>query len=143
MKILRTLTLSLVLLTGSVALKAAPVKTDEKSLTIKDVVNTYVRAMAHGLISDFESTVDQNAKFILLRGKNMLSYSKAEMLTSLLETQGYDQNCAVDTSVASNGEELVVAKIDMYYQDLTRTNYVTMVNTPGGWKITEVYSVFK
>jgi hypothetical protein len=143
MKILRTLTLGLVLLTGSFVLKAATPETDGKLTTVKEVVNTYVGAMTKGFIKNFESIVDQNAKFIMLRGKNMLSFSKAEMISLLAENQYFDQGCTVNKSVTNNSDDLVVAKIDMVYDEFTRSNYVTMVNTPNGWKITEVYSVFK
>jgi hypothetical protein len=143
MKILRTLTLSLVLITSSFALKAATPGTDGKLTTVKDVVNTYVGAMTHGYIKNFDLIVDQNAKFMMLRGKNMLSFTKAEMLSVLAENQYFDQGCTVNKSVTNNSDDLVVAKVDMVYDEFTRSNYVTIVNTPNGWKITEVYSVFK
>jgi hypothetical protein len=31
----------------------------------------------------------------------------------------------------------------MKYEGFTRSNYVTLANTSEGWKITNVYSVFK
>jgi len=143
MKILRTLTLSLVFIAGSVTLKAASSEPTEKVFTVKDVMNTYVSAMTHGFLKNFESIVDQNAKFILLRGKTLVSFTKAEMLSFLLENQGLELGCSVNKSITTSDDDMALVKVDMVYEDFTRTNYLTIANTASGWKITEVYSVFK
>ncbi|WP_426667060.1 nuclear transport factor 2 family protein [Mucilaginibacter sp. McL0603] len=143
MKNLRTLVLSLILLFGSAKLKAAPFKLGEKLSTIKEAVNTYISAIAEGYIKNFGSIVDQNLKFLMLGGKSMLSFTKAEILTFLMENQNLNQGCIINTSLINNGNELAVVKFDMVYPDFTRTNYVTLVNTANGWKINAVYSVSK
>jgi hypothetical protein len=33
--------------------------------------------------------------------------------------------------------------VDMKFENFVRSNYVTIANTPSGWKITNVHSVFK
>lgn len=143
MKTIKILTIGLIMLITQGALKAAALEPSDKKSTVAYVVNIYINAMTHGQIKGLEAVIDQNAKFIMLSGKNMLSFTKAELLGSILENSGISQNCSIITAINDDDDELTVVKIDMNYSDFTRSNYITLVNTAEGWKITEVYSVFK
>jgi hypothetical protein len=79
----------------------------------------------------------------MLRGTKVMSYGKAEMLGFLKANQNIEQTCTISTSVVENNEDVSVVKVDMQYDGFVRSNYVTVANTGEGWKITNVYSVFK
>ncbi len=57
--------------------------------------------------------------------------------------QNVEQTCTVSTSEVETNADMSLVKVDMKYEGFTRSNYVTMVNTGAGWKITNVYTVFK
>lgn len=143
MKTLKTIALGLILLVTFGAANATTIKTNNESLTVNHAITTYVNALAHGQVSDLSAVIDQNAKFTMLRGSKMLSFNKDEVVNSVQENQNVDQVCTVSTSVRESNSDLTVVKVDMKYEGFTRSNYVTLANTAEGWKITNVYSVFK
>ncbi len=143
MKTLKTIALGLILLVTFGAANAATVKTNNESLTVNHAITTYVNALAHGQVSDLSAVIDQNAKFTMLRGSKMLSFNKEEIVSSVQESENVDQDCTVSTSVRESNSDITVVKVDMKYEGFTRSNYVTLANTAEGWKITNVYSVFK
>jgi hypothetical protein len=143
MKTLKTLTLSLVILATFGTAKAVNLKTDNEVLTIDHAVATYINALTHGQLSDLSAVIDQNAKFTMLRGKTMLSFSKADIINSVKDNENLEQQCATSTSITESNSDLSIVKIDMKYATFTYTSYVTLTNTSDGWKITNVYFVFK
>lgn len=143
MKTLKTITLGLILLVTFGAAKANTNKADNEMLTVNHAVNTYVNAMVHGQVADMQAVIDANAKFTMLRGNKMLSFTKAEIVGSVQENENVDQDCKTTVSIRESNADLTVVKVDMKYNGFTRSNYVTLANTADGWKITNVYSVFK
>jgi len=141
MKTIKTIVAALLLVVTFGAAKANTI--DNEILTVNHAVNTYVNAMTHGQVSDLANVIDANAKFTMLRGKKMLSFNKADILGSVQENENVDQDCKTTTTVRESNSDLTVVKVDMKYAGFTRSNYVTLANTADGWKITNVYSVFK
>jgi len=141
MKTIKTIAAALLLVVTFGAAKANPI--DNEILTVNHAVNTYVNAMTHGQVADLANVIDANAKFTMLRGKKMLSFNKAEILGSVQENENVEQDCKTTTTVRESNSDLTVVKVDMKYAGFTRSNYVTLANTADGWKITNVYSVFK
>jgi len=141
MKTLKSLFLGLALL-----VTANIVKADEPAaakLTKSYAVSTYVNTMTLGKNAGLNDVVDQSAKFNILRGKQVLSFSKTEMLKFAGENIGIRQQCTTTVSEVESNTDMSIVKVDMNYGTFTRTNYVTIANTGDGWKITNVYSVFK
>jgi hypothetical protein len=141
MKTLKSLTIAIALLATTSFVKANDVP--ENSLTKTHAINTYVDAMTRGKFSDLNQVVDQSAKFNILRGKNILSFNKKEMTDYLKNEKNIVQECTTSTAVVESNSDMAVVKVDMKYENFTRSNYVTVTNTGSGWKITNVYSVFK
>jgi hypothetical protein len=141
MKTLKSFALGLVLLTVLGAAKAAD-KPAER-LTKNYAINTYIDAMVRGKLQGFNDVLDQTAKFSMLRGTKVISFSKTDMLAYLKENQNTEQTCTVNTAQVENNDNVTVVKVDMQYAGFVRSNYVTIANTGAGWKITNVYSVFK
>ena len=142
MKTLKSIIASLALIIVCGAAQAN-VKVEGDNLTRNFAINTYVDAMTRGKVAGFGDVVDQSAKFNLLRGKNVLSFSKSEMIESIKANKNTEQNCTTSTTIMESNSDMAVVKVDMQFDGFVRTNYVTVANTGKGWKITNVYSVFK
>lgn len=121
----------------------ANVTTEGDNLTRNFAINTYIDAMTRGKVQGLGDVVDQSAKFNLLRGKNVLSFTKGEMIESIKANKNTEQNCTTSTTIMESNSDMAVVKVDMQFDGFVRTNYVTVANTGKGWKITNVYSVFK
>jgi hypothetical protein len=142
MKTLRTLLLGVALLTVCSAANAT-INKDEATMSKNYAINSYVDAMTHGKSAGMNEVLDPTVKFSLLRGKQVMSFSKKEMLDYLKATKDVEQACTTNTQVIENDADQSVVKVDMQFDGFVRTNYVTLANTGNGWKITNVYSVFK
>lgn len=141
MKTLKTIALGLALLTTVFTANAAEKPAERLSRNF--AINTYIDAMSRGKLQGLNDVLDPTAKFSMLRGTQVYSYSKDEMLKFMKSGQNVEQACTVSTSVVENNENVNVVKVDMKYDGFVRSNYVTIANTGEGWKITSVYSVFK
>ncbi|WP_345948516.1 MULTISPECIES: nuclear transport factor 2 family protein [unclassified Mucilaginibacter] len=138
---LKTIVLGLALLVVTSVVKAdEPVAA---KLTKNHAITTYVNAMTQGKNAGLKDVIDQTAKFSTLRGKQVVSFDKADMLKFADQNKDIQQACTTTTTEVETNADMSVVKVDMKYENFTRTNYVTMANTGDGWKITNVYSVFK
>ncbi len=141
MKTLKSIVLGLALLVVTNVVKA------DEPLTIKisknKAVSVYVNAMTQGKNQGLKEVIDQSAKFTSLRGSKVVSFDKADMLKFAEQNENIAQACSTTTTEIESNNDMSVVKVDMHYTNFTRTNYVTMANTGDGWKITNVYSVFK
>ena len=141
MKSLKSVMLGIALL--AVFGAANIVKASGVPLTENDVINTYVSAMTQGNLKGINEVLDENATFSMLQANKVVNISKEDMLSFLKSTKGVQQDCTTSTSVVESNVNNAVVKVDMQYGEHVRSNYVTMVNTEDGWKITDVYTIFK
>ncbi|QJD97462.1 hypothetical protein HH214_17070 [Mucilaginibacter robiniae] len=143
MKTLKSFLLGLTLMVVGIIAKAD--EPEAAKLSKNYAIATYINAMAQGKTEGLDNVLDQSAKFSMLRGKKVLSFSKTDMLNFMNSNANIAQNCTVNTSVVEkeSNNDVSVIKVDMQYTDFVRSNYVTVTNTGNGWKITNVYTVFK
>ena len=141
MKTLKSMLLGLIIITVFSAAKAADKPAERLSKYY--AINTYVDAMTRGKIAGMNDVVDASAKFNMLRGTKVLSFGKTEMVNFLKTQKDVEQTCTVSTSEVEDNDNVSVVRVDMQYKGFVRSNYVTVANTGNGWKITNVYSVFK
>lgn len=141
MKTLRSILLGLSLLIIFSAAKAN--KPESVIFTTNHAVNTYIDAVTRGKLEGFVDVLDGSTKFSMLRGKQVLSFSKEDMVKYLQQNKDIEQMCTTSTSIVESNPDLTVVKVDMQYENFVRCDYITMANTGNGWKITNVYSVFK
>ncbi|WP_419802910.1 nuclear transport factor 2 family protein [Mucilaginibacter sp.] len=141
MKTLKTIFIALLVTLTFTAAKANTPNLKER-LTMRYAINTYVDAFTHGKTAGLAEIIDDNAKFSHNRGQQVISFSKNQILQSLESEQYVEQNCTTTTKIIESATNLVVYKVQMKYQNFSRTNYVTMTDTGNGWKITNVASVF-
>jgi len=140
MKTLRSIMLGLAMLAMCGVVKANT--NDNVKLTQTYAVNTYVDAMTRGRLNGLNDVLDNSASFSMVRGKQVLSFSKKQMLDYFKTNRNTEQICITSTSVVESNANIAIVKVDMKYSDFTRSNYVTIANTGNGWKITNVYSTF-
>ena len=141
MKTLKSIFLGLALLATATIVKADDIKTVNSTKT--NAVDAYVSAITLGQNADLGDLIENNAKFNFLRGKEVLSFGKAAMMKFAGENKNVRQECTTSVSEVESNDDMSIVKVDMNYGNFTRTNYVTVANTGEGWKITNVYSVFK
>ncbi len=139
MKTLKSFILGLALLAICGVVKASPI---DEMLTKNHAINTYVDAMTRGKLEGLNDVLDKSVTFCLLRGKTVLSFNKKQMMDYLQSNKNVEELCTTSTSVIESDGNVTVVKVDMKFEGFTRSNYVTIANTGGGWKITNVYSVF-
>jgi hypothetical protein len=143
MKTLKSLALGVCLFLACTVAKANKISNDDKLASPYFALNTYVDAVGHGKTADLEQVLDKTAKFSMLRGKNLISFDKNDMINFTKENANLEQACTINTSIVNTNADVTVARVDMKYDGFVRSNYVTLTNTGNGWKITNVYSVFK
>ncbi|MDT3404579.1 nuclear transport factor 2 family protein [Mucilaginibacter terrae] len=142
MKTLKSLVLGLALLVvANIAKADEPIPAAK--LTKNYAVEAYVNSTTLGINADFAGVIEENAKFNILRGKEVLSFNKADMLKFAKENKDVRQDCKTSVTEVESNDDMSIVKVDMNFGSFTRTNYVTIANTGEGWKITNVYSVFK
>jgi predicted outer membrane protein len=141
MKTLKSIMLGLLLLVVCGAAKATG--TDAEKLTKNYAINTYIDAMSRGRLDGMKDVLAPDAAFSMLRGKQVESFTKKQMLDYMQANKNVEQACTVSTSVVESNADISLVKVDMKFDGFVRSNYVTLANTGDGWKITNVYSVFK
>jgi hypothetical protein len=141
MKTLKSIIAGIALLFICVAANAKTNNNDD--LTQSHAINTFVDAMTRGRVEGLNDVLDKTAAFSMLRGKTLLSFTKNEMLDYLKSNKNVDQTCVTSTSIVESNANVAIVNVAMKYNNFVRNNYVTIANTGNGWKITNVYSVFK
>jgi hypothetical protein len=141
MKTLKSIMLGLVFLVICSAARAAT--TPSEKLTKNYVINTYVDAMIRGHLDGLKDVLAPDAEFSMLRGTKVISFSKKQMLDYFETNKNLEQVCTTNTSVIESNADISLIKVDMKFDGFVRSNYITLANTGAGWKITNVYSVFK
>jgi hypothetical protein len=142
MKNLKSIVLGLALLLICGAVNANPINEND-NLTATHAINTYVDAITRGKLGGLNDVLDQSVKFSMLRGTKVLSFDKKQMMEFFKGDKNVEQACTTNTEIVTSNADVKVVKVDMKFDGFTRSNYVTVANTGDGWKITNVYSVFK
>ena len=144
MKTIKITIIGLLLLVTFGAAKANTVKDGgNEMVSVNYSINTYVSAISRGRVKDVTDLLSDNLKYSIQRGNKILVFNKSQYIESAKNDQNVQQDCLVTSTVAESTSDVMIVKVDMKYANVTRTNYVTLVNQDNGWKITNIYSVFK
>jgi len=143
MKTLKTGIVGLAIVLTFGAANATTIKNNNYGATVNEDVTTYVNAISHGELKGLNALLDDHLKYSVARGSETLVFGKAEFIQSVQADKNVEQNCTISTSVDDSTPDVTIAKVEMKYEGFTRTNYVTMVNSARGWKITNIYSTFE
>lgn len=114
---------------------------DEGMLTKTHAINTYVDAVTRGKMDGLADVIDQSAKFTVMQGKHLNSYTKKQMIDFLSTVKNIEMDCTTNTAVFESNANITIIKVDMQFNGFMRSNYVTIANTGNGWKIINVYSI--
>jgi len=141
MKTLKSALTAVALLLICVAANAS-VKFNADKPTKDDVVNLYIGAIANGKTSNLNNILDEGLQFNILRGENVNTLNKNQLIDYLKNNTGSDAPASTNTTVIQGDDNSSVVKIEFKYADFTRTDVVSLENT-NGWVITKVESSFK
>jgi hypothetical protein len=141
MKTLKAMIMGMALLLICGASQATPLSSDDNS---KDkAIDTYLNAVVHGKLAGVDDAIDNDAHFDMKRGENVNTLTKAQIMSSLKANENIEQDCQCTKTIVRNDDEMEVMKVDMKYNDFTRTDVITAQHAGSGWKITKVETSFK
>jgi hypothetical protein len=144
MKTLKLIALSLCFMLTYGAATGKQQESKAEKLTVNYALKTYVDAIHHGKLQGLAQIIDENARFTMKRGNQLISNTKEEILRALKRQENVEQNCQVTQSTVETLPNQIIVKIDMKYRTFTRINYVTLSETNrDGWKVTHVSSTFE
>lgn len=110
--------------------------------TVHFSINAFIDADAHGICDGLTDIIADNAKFSMMHGDQMLCFNKKEIIKSMENLRGVQQNCTTNYNVVENFDKYVLVKVEMKYPTFSRINYITMNECSDGWKIINVSSIF-
>jgi hypothetical protein len=144
MKNLKTIGLLVMAIIGLGKAKANDIKqNDDDRLSVNYAVNVYVDAISYGHINGLDKILDDNVKYTLVRENGNMVFGKDDILTYFKHVEDIEQNCLVTTVTDDRTPDVTIMKVYQKYPSFTRINYVTMVNSSKGWKITNIYSTMQ
>lgn len=111
-------------------------------LTVKYSISSFIDADAHSNCDGLSGIISDNAKFSMMRGDQLLSFDKKQLIQHMESLRGVMQNCTTDYTVVEAHGNYSLIKVEMKYPTFSRINYVTMNECSDGWKITNVSSIF-
>jgi hypothetical protein len=141
MRTLKSILLGLALLMVCGVAKAASGTAGNS--TKDEVINIYLNAVVHGKLSGLEDAIDDDAQFNMMRGENVNTLGKQQILRSLKASENIDQDCKCTSTVIEDSDDICVKKVEMKYSDFTRIDVITAQRAGKGWKITKVDTSFK
>lgn len=143
MKTLKTLAMALVLLVAGATANAAK-NHEQKNLNKDEVINTYVNAITKGDLTGLDNAIDDNAQFNMKRGDAVNTANKQQMMEYIKSVPAIGSDCkCTNTVVKDEGDGSAVIKVEIKYNDVVRTNVITVERKFGSWKITNVDTSFK
>jgi hypothetical protein len=140
MKTLKAMLMGLTLVVVCGVAQAAPVS--HNNPTKDEVMNTYLDAVVHGKVAGVEGVIDEDAQFSMKRGERSTQLSRDQVLDGLKSSENVDQDCKCTKTVLQDDTEMSVLKVEMKFNDFTRTDVITAQRAGNGWKITKVETSF-
>jgi len=87
--------------------------------------------------------IDDNAQFYIERECVFWLPISARVLDYLKTNANFDQNCDCSSTVLKEGDTFLVEKVEMSFDEVTRTDVITAQLSDDGWKITKVETSYK
>ncbi|WP_256010535.1 nuclear transport factor 2 family protein [Desertivirga xinjiangensis] len=140
MKTLRSLG-TLVLIVFTLSAFASDEAATEK-LSMNHAVKTYLDAVSLGKLKGLAQVLDPEIKFTSTRGQRIIRHGKIEMLSIFKHNENIQQNCIADYTIMESNPRQAVVKVTMKYENFSKVEFLNIVYTSRGWKITDVSSTF-
>jgi hypothetical protein len=141
MKTLKSMLAGIALLFICVAANATVKPVNDKSPKT-DVIDTYIDAIAHGKITNLDNVLGDDMQYNMQRGENVNTLNKQELLDYLKNYSAANSTVTTNTTVITDEDDLYLVRIDFKYDDVLRSDVVT-VSKASGWQITKVVTSFK
>jgi Putative lumazine-binding len=142
MKILKKMMMALaVMFTCGVSYAASSHST--KNPTKDEVINTYLNAVVHGKLAGIDDAINDDAQFTMTRGERVNTLNKRQILENLKSSENIEQGCQCTKTVVQDSDDMTTQKVEMKYDDFTRTDVITAQRVGRGWEITKVDTSFK
>ena len=111
--------------------------------TKDEAINTYLNAVVHGKLTGIDDAISDDAQFIMTRGERSNTLNKRQMLENLKSSENVEQGCQCTKTVVQDSDEMTTQKVEMKYDDFTRTDVITAQRIGRGWEITKVETSYK
>lgn len=111
-----------------------------KALDSKRILTTYVEAISLG-------TTDHN-KFLFandfeyVNATNDTKYSKKQYIKFLDSTKGLKFDCTTEYQILDESGNSCVAKAIMTFEKFVRIDYITLLKSTDGWKVSKVVTTY-
>lgn len=111
-----------------------------KDVNTKTITLTYVEAITRGN-TDFHKQLF-TADFEYLNSASNQVSNRTAYLGFLKANKGIQYNCKTDYEILDQAGKTSVAKVSMQFENFTRVDYVTMLQSTDGWKISKVVTTY-
>lgn len=111
-----------------------------KDVNTKKIALTYVEAISLGNI-DFNKHLF-TADFEYTNAAVNQSSNRSEYLAFLKANKDIKYNCKTTYEILDEAGATSVAKATMKFENFTRVDYITMVQTKEGWKVSKVVTTY-
>jgi hypothetical protein len=111
-----------------------------KDVNTNKIVLTYAEAITSGN-TDFNKHLF-TADFEYLNSASNASYDRTAYLGFLKANKGVKYNCSTDYEILDQAGKTSVAKVSMKFENFTRVDYITMVQSADGWKVSKVVTTY-
>ncbi|MBS1528077.1 MAG: hypothetical protein JST19_20695 [Bacteroidetes bacterium] len=143
MKTLRSIALGVAMLVSGGTVYAAGVTHHE--ISKDEVVGTYINAIVHGNLKDVDQAIADDAQFYTIRGTGTRvdALTKKQVMDYLKSNASLNENCECTSTMLKDDDNTFVEKVDMKYDNVTRTDVITAERDGNDWKITKVETSYK
>ena len=110
---------------------------------VENVVEEYVNSSVRGDVAFVDQLFDQGFTQKFNTETDQPALSRSKFIQQLKRNEGVTYSCDVESQVVEKSGKYSLAKVTLDFGNFKRTDYLTMVQDAGVWKIKEVNSVFK
>lgn len=121
---------------------ASDIPTTTKS-SIDNRVNKYIRAISLGDSEGVEEILDQSLTYRFVRGTEIKTYGKADLVKAMKAAGKAEQNCSTAYHMLENEEGQTVVVLNQKYESFTKFTRLTFTDTKEGLKISKIASWFE
>ncbi|WP_374164416.1 nuclear transport factor 2 family protein [Arcticibacter sp. MXS-1] len=122
---------------------AADENSKERKLTVDYAIQTYVDALTEGKVKLLNEVLDADVKFSVAQGDKMENYTREQILEQVRRAENVKQNCTAEYTLVDQNLSQAIYKVVFDYQSFKKVNFVTVVQTKKGWKLTNVSVSYK
>ena len=142
MKTLKKMMMVLVVMFTCAATYAANSHTPNNP-TKDEVITTYLNAVVHGKLAGIDDAINDDAQFTMTRGERSNTLNKRQMIENLRSSENVEQGCQCTKTVVQDSDDMTTQKVEMKFDDFTRTDVITAQRVGRGWEITKVETSYR